>query len=248
MSPVLRSILDEALDGPSNMARDEALLTSVGSGESPPTLRLYQWSPPTVSLGYFQRFADFEALGPPANELAVVRRLTGGGAILHDREWTYSLALPVGHPLLAHGPNRLYELAHDAIMTALARQAIDARRSGCTDDSSATRGPFFCFARRHCFDLLSDGAKIAGSAQRRTRIGVLQHGSIILARRFHQQPSATLNVPYESLAPGMALSLTEEFGRSFDVPIQAGHWSVAELRIAQGLASKYGGLEWTRRY
>ena len=86
------------------MARDEALLTLVGTSQSPPTVRLYQWNPPTISLGYFQHYGDYVSLPPPAGTLPVVRRLTGGGAILHDLELTYSLTLPTGHQLLAHGP------------------------------------------------------------------------------------------------------------------------------------------------
>ena len=115
----LRIIHDGAHDGPTNMARDEALLALVGEGKSPPTLRTYLWSPPTISLGYFQKYADYERLDPPAGELPVVRRQTGGGAILHDRELTYSITLPASHPLLADGPNTLSEVAHDALRECL---------------------------------------------------------------------------------------------------------------------------------
>ncbi len=84
-SAEIRLVNDESLDGAINMARDEALLDGVRSGTSPATLRLYEWAAPTVSLGYFQPYAQYETLAPPAGELPVVRRLTGGGAILHDR-------------------------------------------------------------------------------------------------------------------------------------------------------------------
>ena len=111
----MRLLIDEPADGVTNMARDEALLDWVGRGAAPPTLRFYRWEPPTISLGYFQAYSEFEKLPPPAGELAVVRRTTGGGAILHDREWTYSLALPASHPLAAGGKApKLYELMHDA--------------------------------------------------------------------------------------------------------------------------------------
>jgi lipoate-protein ligase A len=162
----------------------------VGTGQSPPTLRLYQWDPPTISLGYFQPYAQYKELPPPAGRLPVVRRPTGGGAILHDLELTYSLTLPTDHPLIHRNPNRLYELAHDAIINCLSSLGLNAARCGLTDDSGAARGPFFCFQRRHCYDLLLDGDKIAGSAQRRTRHAILQHGSIVLANRFSQHPTA----------------------------------------------------------
>ena len=190
----MRLLQDAPLDGPVNMARDEALMTRVGTGESAPTLRLYQWDPPTISLGYFQRYAEYEALPPPARDLPVVRRQTGGGAILHDLELTYSLTLPVDHPLLAKGSNRLYELMHDGIVACLGELGVTASPCGHTDDSGPTRGPFFCFDRRHAYDVLIDGNKVAGSAQRRTRQAVLQHGSIILGNRYRQQSTAMLGI------------------------------------------------------
>src|SRR5437870_140838 len=111
----LRLLTDAPMDGPDNMARDEALLTLVGRREAPPTLRFYAWQPATISLGYFQEFDQYSSLASPAGGLAVVRRTTGGGAILHDLELTYSLTVPAGHDWLMPGPNRLYELMHRAI-------------------------------------------------------------------------------------------------------------------------------------
>jgi lipoate-protein ligase A len=174
---MMRLVHDDAQDGTTNMARDEAMLIEVGNKSAPPTLRFYQWSPPTISLGYFQKYADYEALPAPAGELPVVRRLTGGGAILHDLELTYSIALPLGHELLSGGANHLYELAHDAVIASLEELGLTAARCGQSDDSGAARGPFFCFERRHCYDVLLGGDKIAGSAAHHA---VLQHGSIVL--------------------------------------------------------------------
>jgi len=261
----LRLLDDPLLTGPVNMARDEALLTLVGDGESPPTLRLYEWSPPTISLGYFQRYADCAALDAPAGELPTVRRLTGGGAILHDRELTYSLTIPVGHTLLDRGPIRLYEIVHDAIIAALADAGVDARRAGVSDGSGAAKGPFFCFARRHCLDVVIGGAKIAGSAQRRTRTALLQHGSIVFERRFRQQDSgaipaygrmnpASFRGPFlAALACGGRSRTAEGDRRAIEeddaarLERQPGEWSSAELRLADALYAKYAGDEWMRR-
>ncbi len=77
MGPKIRQLIDAPLDGPTNMGRDAALLAGVDRGTSPPTLRWYQWSPATISLGYFQRYDDYLALAPPAGTLPVVRRITG---------------------------------------------------------------------------------------------------------------------------------------------------------------------------
>ena len=229
------------------MARDEALMTRVGTSQSIPTLRLYQWDPPTISLGYFQHYADYESLPPPAGELPVVRRLTGGGAILHDLELTYSLSLPVGHPLLADGPGRLYELAHDAVIETLASLGLTAGRSGTSDDSGAAKGPFFCFQRRHCYDILLGADKIAGSAQRRTRTAVLQHGSIVLANRFAQHPSAVVERPFDESIRGVRSAMVEAFARMTGVPCEPGGWSDEEFTAAAALRDKYAGELWTQR-
>lgn len=245
----LRVLQDEPLAGIANMARDEALLTRVGKGSSPPTLRLYEWREPTISLGYFQSADATSALPVHLRSLAVVRRLTGGGAILHDFELTYAFALPHGHILLSGGPNALYERAHDAVIACLSVLGVPAWRGCANDDSGAARGPFFCFARRHCFDVLVGDDKIAGSAQRRTTRAVLQHGSIIVASRFAEQPVARLGVSRTEavrfLREDFPRRLLDAVGPSLEV--QAAKWTPDELTEADALAPKYADADWTRR-
>lgn len=243
----IRVLHDEPQPGPLNMAADEALLHRVGSGDSPPTLRFYQWDPPTISLGYFQKYADYQALPPAAGELPVVRRLTGGGAILHDRELTYSLTLPIGHPLLAGGPSRLYELAHDAVITCLSEVGIESWRGCQSDDSNAVRGPFFCFARRHCLDVLVGERKLAASAQRRTRQAILQHGSIIFEQRFDQQPTATVRDTADLAPAGLATRFAATFAAQTGCRLDPGQWAEPERRAIDELANKYVGDDWLRR-
>lgn len=246
-SDTIRILQDPALTGPVNMGRDEALLERVGDGASMPTLRLYQWDPPTISLGYFQRYTDYEALPAPAGDLAVVRRQTGGGAILHDLELTYALTLPLDHALLANGPNHLYELAHDAVIACLDELGLASKRCGVTDDSGAVRGPFFCFARRHCYDVLLGDDKVAGSAQRRTRTAVLQHGSIILGNRYAQQPTAEADVDYEKTVEKLRQALPLELAERTGLALEPGDWRAVELAAAEAFVAKYAGEEWTRR-
>jgi lipoate-protein ligase A len=245
--PAIRVLQDPALEGAANMARDEALLRRVGIHESPPTLRLYQWDPPTISLGYFQPIAQYDSLDPPAGNLPVVRRLTGGGAILHDLELTYSLILPVDHALLEGGANRLYEMVHDAVIVCLRAFQVGAARDGETDGSGPTRGPFFCFDRRHSLDVLLGSDKIAGSAQRRTRQSILQHGSIILANRYNQQSTAVLSMPFEESIRRARELLVTELATLTGMDFTPGVWSRGELDEAQNLIVKYAGDEWTRR-
>ena len=244
----MRLIVDPPADGPVNMARDEVLLCGVADGTSPATLRLYRWHPPTISLGYFQRFADYAQLPAPAGALAVVRRTTGGGAILHDAEWTYSLALPSDDPRCHPDPGRLYERVHDAVVDTLQLLGLAARRCGHSDDSAAHRGPFFCFERRHCLDVLLGETKLAGSAQRRTRRAVLQHGSIILDNRFPQHRVAALREHVAVAADDLLEPLLEALARRLGEPLDPAPWSAREQRAARDLRAKYAGDDWTRRF
>ncbi len=190
----IRLIIDPPQSGPWNMAVDETLLwDAVENGIA--TLRFYQWSEPTLSLGYFQRYAD-RAQHPASRDCAVVRRQTGGGAILHDRELTYSLALPAGHSLARHAPC-LYEAVHAAFIAALTTlQPVQSPlwiRGKLTESSGAgADDSFLCFQRQSPGDVVLAPAghgptwKVLGSAQRRHRGAILQHGSLLV----QQSPAA----------------------------------------------------------
>ncbi len=245
----MRLLIDQPNDGVSNMARDEALLMLVGKREAPPTLRFYRWDPPTISLGYFQHYSEYESLLLPAGGLPVVRRTTGGGAILHDREWTYSLTLPIGHSLVNHGgAQRLYEIVHEALVETLLLLNVKTSRCGFSDGSSANKGPFFCFDRRHEQDVVISGMKLAGSAQRRTRFAILQHGSIVLANRFDQHRVGAIrdfvDLDDDSLLDPLIAALTRGLGASLD----CGEWTSVELELADSLREKYASETWTKKY
>ena len=163
------------------MAVDEALLeAAVESGQA--AVRWYRWTDPTRSLGYFQKPDDAPEL-PGGESLAVVRRLSGGGAILHHHELTYSCVLPAGHPLV-QDPHQLYVAVHDRIISILARFGIEATRRGNNVEGTVADA-FLCFARGDACDVVCRGQKILGSAQRRRRGAVLQHGSLVLRRSAH---------------------------------------------------------------
>jgi lipoate-protein ligase A len=241
----LRLLVDPASDGVTNMARDEALLDSVGRGHSPPTLRFYSWDPPTISLGYFQKYAEYEALPPPAGELAVVRRTTGGGAILHDKELTYSVSLPLSHGLLRGGAVKLYARMHEAMIAALG-PATTAVLRGSIVNEQAQRGPFFCFSREHADDVVIGRDKLAGSAQRRTRTAVLQHGSLILERRFEQQACASAGAAASDIDALMS-RICRALESAETVRVERGSWTEAELKLGDEYRGKYADLAWTRR-
>jgi lipoate-protein ligase A len=181
----LRVIHDPPAAGAWNMAVDEALLEAAAT-TGVATLRFYEWSEPTLSLGYFQS-ADDRALHVASRECPLVRRSSGGGAIVHDRELTYSFALPQRDTRSAAASELVY-LFHETLAEALAQfgiaTALYEPPSGECDSRPAGdvgREPFLCFQRRACGDLIYGPAKIAGSAQRRRRGAVLQHGSVLLA-------------------------------------------------------------------
>ncbi len=155
-----------------NMAVDEVLLQRAVA-----CLRFYRWSEPTLSLGYFQTYAERRE-HPPSLPCAAVRRLTGGGAILHDFELTYSIVLPGTHPLAAHR-DELYRAVHGSLIEALGQLGIAARLCQPAHKIEAVREPFLCFQRRSPGDVLIGQTKICGSAQRRRYGAVLQHGSLI---------------------------------------------------------------------
>jgi len=170
------------------MAVDEALLAAAGE-QGVATLRFYQWSAPTLSLGYFQPY-EGRQLHAASHNCPCVRRHSGGGAILHDRELTYSLSLPVGQ-LPAGGTQSLYDAAHLTLVGALVKLLPAAAEDRLQLSSGITRPaatePFMCFERRSPGDVVvtrSSGtdAKIAGSAQRKRRGAVLQHGSVLVSQ------------------------------------------------------------------
>ena len=157
-----------------NMGLDGALLEDV---DAPPTLRFYTWTPPALSLGYFQRFDEV----PAASEAyVVVRRITGGGAIHHTNELTFSIAASLDHPLFEGPVTRSYERVHDLVAEALSKMGCEATLRGDGALLSDVEDTGMCFHHSTALDLAWEGRKGVGSAQRRRDGRVLHHGSIKL--------------------------------------------------------------------
>ena len=176
MTAPVHFILDEPPhSGAWNMAVDAALLEeSLRSGTT--FVRLYRWAEPTISLGYFQKPEEHQA-DPRLSHLPCVRRLSGGGAILHDQEQTYSCVLPPGHHL-SEQPSQLYDLIHSIVIGLLQERGVEVQLRG--RDLKDCVEPFLCFLREASPDLVFRGHKVLGSAQRRRRGAILQHGSLLL--------------------------------------------------------------------
>ena len=181
-----RLLVDSPATGAWNMAVDQALLESAEHHERA-TLRFYRWSEPVLSLGYFQRAAD-RVQHAASLYCELVRRRSGGGAIVHDRELTYSLAIPSSHGW-AKKNTELYEVVHQQIITVLAEcgvkcqlfRELESKSSHLQDRSNAgDSNSFLCFQRRTSGDIVLGSHKIGGSAQRRLKKSLLQHGSVLL--------------------------------------------------------------------
>lgn len=230
------------------MAIDEAILQTIGAGDAPATLRFYRWDEPTISLGYFQKYHEFAQQDAVIGNLALVRRQTGGGAILHDDELTYSLALPVSDDGETD-IEAMYKLVHDACIATLAQMGVQAIYRRSEDSSNSQRGPFFCFARTHRLDLVIGGEKLLGSAQRRIKNAVLQHGSLIIGRHFQQQPSAALNdrLPGEFDSDSFINSMATAISSALQLTLINGDLTDAEASKLPALRAKYAGDEWTKQ-
>ena len=182
--PLCDVIVDRSpQSGQQNMAIDEWLLEHVADVPNRSFVRVYSWCEPTVSLGYFQDEA--QPLDSRLRTCPRVRRLTGGGAILHDHEITYSCVIPQTHPV-ARTPTSLYDCIHLAIIKLLAQCGAECRTRQATGQiKKAADAPFLCFLRSDPRDVVMAAHKVVGSAQRRRRGKILQHGSVLLrASRF----------------------------------------------------------------
>ena len=153
-----------------NMALDEALLEAMPRLHQP-VLRFYSWTEHAASFGYFQPYAQLARLTPLR---PLVRRPTGGGLVPHDADWTYSLCFPVDHAWWHLRAVQSYRRVHDWIQASLAR--LGSATTLAPSRHLATPGQ--CFSGYEVSDVLWQGHKIAGAAQRRTRLGLLIQGSV----------------------------------------------------------------------
>ncbi len=219
--PVLNLWIDTTpRPGPLNMALDEAMLLTARA----PWMRVYQWIEPTISIGFSQ---DTDRVQKEHREWPLVRRWTGGGVVVHDGDWTYTLAAPQGTLLCEMRAPDSYRAIHEAMVTALGRCGVE----GCTlQPESTSDGMGVCFVEPAKFDVVWQGQKIAGAAQRRAKAGFLHQGTV--------QP---LKVPDIFGA---------EFARQMANDVRMISQSEAETSLmpqAQDLAlRKYGSSGWTQ--
>ena len=262
-----RLLIDPPTSGAWNMAVDETLLEGVASGRGPSTLRFYTWSPACLSLGYFQSFDVVDVDGCRARSVDIVRRPTGGRAILHDSELTYSVTLPAS--VLGHDAGIVpsYHRLSLALQAGLRDLGVPATLAPATAPQGAEHGPV-CFDRPSAHEILLGGRKLVGSAQVRRGGALLQHGSIVIEPRIDAllgclrideadrgPAKASLQNAVAGLAEvgdldptRLANVLAAAFGRHFGVRVIPGRLQRDEVDAASALArTKYESAAWTER-
>ncbi len=174
-----RLLVMPAQDGALNMAIDQAIMEAVAEGRVPPTLRFYAWEPACLSLGYTQPVSDADRERITARGWDLVRRMTGGRAILHTDELTYSVAVPKDHPIVEGGIVTSYRRLSGALLAGVERLGAAPHADKRTDGHANSKGPV-CFEVPSHYEITVNEKKLIGSAQVRKFGAVLQHGTLPL--------------------------------------------------------------------
>jgi len=175
-----RLILDPPAPGAWNMAVDEAILNAATQGNVPPTLRLYAWNPACLSLGYAQPISDVDEKRLEEFGWDMVRRPTGGRAILHTDELTYSVCGPEHEPVLSGDILSSYKRLSAAILAALEHIGVGVQALPQEKNPVSKTPEPVCFEIPSNYEITANGKKLVGSAQARRQGGVLQHGTLPL--------------------------------------------------------------------
>jgi lipoate-protein ligase A len=267
-----RLILSPPEGGATNMAIDEAILLAAGRGEVPPTLRLYSWAPPCLSLGYAQPSSDVDYPQLEARGWEIVRRPTGGRAILHTDELTYAVIGQDSNPILAGGVLESYQRISQALLSALHHLNIPAQANPqkLNESGDQSQEPI-CFEVPSNYEIIFQGRKLIGSAQARKRSAVLQHGSLplygdlarislalnydtdaardeaanrLLGRATTVEAVLGHRISWDSAAQAFA----NAFERKLDLELVPGELTLDEHQTVEKLvAEKYAHPTWTNR-
>jgi lipoate-protein ligase A len=266
-----RLLQTPASAGAWNMGVDEAILMKVTVRESPPTLRLYDWVPPCLSLGYAQTISDVDHRELVARGWQLVRRPTGGRAILHTDELTYSVIGQEDNHILAGDILTSYQRLSAAILQALGKMGLPVTALPKEDAPTGPQIDPVCFEVPSNYEITAGGKKLVGSAQARRKGGVLQHGTLPLygdlaritevlvfesekarteaARRLLTRATTVEAVLGERLSWAQAAeAFVLAFSETLDILIEPGELSPQEEQLAEELIQKkYGNPDWTRR-
>lgn len=248
-----RLIADTPARGAWNMAVDEALAEAVDAGASPPVLRLYRWAPPCLSLGFAQPYTAADAGFCAAHGIDIVRRPTGGRAVLHHLELTYSVCAPLGRGPFTRDLQAAYQAICGALVAGLRRLGVPAELSGAPDGGMIKpTAAIPCFIGPAAGEVVVGERKLIGSAMRRVGESILQHGSILEGWEGILQAGCLGLANDAELRPAVT-TLAEVFGGAPDpdalaAAIAAGvaetlGLSLAPSRLTAGERSRAEGLE-----
>ncbi|GEB31590.1 MULTISPECIES: lipoate--protein ligase family protein [Brevibacillus] len=180
-----RYVVTEPMSPAMNMAVDEAILQLHSEGKVPPTVRFYTWDPATLSIGYFQKaIKEINLEEVQRRGLGFVRRATGGRAVLHDQELTYSVIVSEDHPRMPSGVTEAYKIISLGLLHGFQNLGLAAEMVSLASEEEKEKynspGSSACFDSPSWYELVVEGKKVAGSAQTRQKGVILQHGSILL--------------------------------------------------------------------
>lgn len=271
MAEIWRLLDTGALDAATNMAVDEAILWEHRAGRVPPTLRFYAWDPPALSLGYAQSLekeVDLAIL--KAKGFGLVRRLTGGRAVLHDKEITYSIVVREDHPLMAGGVLPSYlrvarALAKGLELLGVRVEIASGRQKVLSQHTSAA-----CFDAPSWYEITVGGRKLIGSAQTRKGGVVLQHGSLVLRQNVEDlfavlkftfpEKRQELQAEFARRACGLEEvlgrpiskeevkeAIVRSFEELYDLRLLPGKLTSGEEKRVEELRVKYSSPEWNAR-
>lgn len=246
MTPTVRLLPFESLPGPANMAADETLLHTAAT-DGAASLRFYSWAEPTLSLGYFQpaavRLSDTKLAGLPW-----VRRASGGAALVHHHELTYALALPPGRPWQDPAGEPWACRFHHLVTRALARLGATTRSVVCGEERKL--GDVLCFLDQTPGDLVTAGAKVVGSAQRKQRGAIVQHGGILLKQSEYAPalPGLRELAGVEASAGDVAAAVAGEFAADTGWRLEPGNWTCEEQELRRRIeAERYANPAWNEK-
>jgi lipoate-protein ligase A len=265
-----RLLITPPARGAWNMAADESILEHIGRGEALPTLRLYAWDPACLSLGHAQSFADVDVPRLKARGWDVVRRVTGGRAILHTDELTYSVIAPNEEPRVSGSVLESYNRLAQALLLAVKNLELPVEMKVGKANGSSTPNPV-CFEVPSTYEITVVEKKLIGSAQARKREGVLQHGSLpltgdltricqvlvfeneparedaskrLLARAATVESALGRAITWQTAAQAFVHAFEAQLGLSFE----RGKLSESESKRTDELVKeKYGHPSWTER-
>jgi lipoate-protein ligase A len=265
-----RLIIHPPADGSWNMAVDESLLESVIAGDSPPVLRLYAWSPPCLSLGYAQPIGDVDLTYLNQQKWSITRRPTGGRAILHTDELTYSVISPIDTPLLHGTILESYQVISKALLMTLQLLGLSATADKQNSQIAGSVQPV-CFEVPSNYEITVNHQKVIGSAQARRQNALLQHGTVPLsgditrivdAMQFHSaadREAARSRLLEHAATVGMLLgtcptwdeaaqAMVKAFSQTLDIEFVVSELTQLERDMAIKLAAqKYASPDWINR-